>query len=105
MSLSKQVVMELLKLRTEIETLQAKEQKLTAKCKKEMVQEEWDEFAPRGCQFKFVLNEHERASVGWKSEWKKLAKKVFGKKWKRKEEELIEESKAEVISLLIKPNV
>jgi hypothetical protein len=63
-----------------------------------------DDYAPVESPYKCLFNEFEKSSVSWHHEWRIVAKKAFGKRWKKREEELIEDSKEPATSLTIEPN-
>ena len=104
MKLTPTTVKELTQLRAEIKKLQTKEKKLTESLKKEMASEALGEYAPASSPYKLVLLEYIRSKVSWKREWRTLAKKTFGKKWRKKELELVVDSEENVSSLTIEPN-
>ena len=104
MKLTPKVVTELTQLRANIKDLQTKEKRLTESLKREMNRKNLDEYAPVDSPYKLVHNEYERSRVSWHHEWKIIAKKVFGKRWKSKEKELQEDSKEPVESLNVEPN-
>jgi hypothetical protein len=104
MKLSAEVVTELALLKAEISDKKKKEKDLVDELKKLMEAEKLEEYAPKHSPYKLVLQSYERTSVEWKEEWKKLAKKLFGDKWKSKQDDIAEESKVPVTSLNVEPN-
>ena len=103
MKLTPDVIDELAKLRADIKTKIEKEKELTEKLKKLMQQKKLEVFQPSESPFKLILSECDRTSVSWKDQWKKLAKKVYGSSWRRKEKKLMN-FKIPVTSLLVEPN-
>ena len=104
MKLTYKVVMDLAQLRSKIKDMQEEEKELTESLKKEMKRSHKDEYAPSESPYKIIYSEYDRTSVSWHQEWKTLAKKMFGKKWKKQEAALQEDSKIPVVSLNIEPN-
>ena len=104
MKLSPKTVIRLAQLRSTIKEMQEEEKELTESLKKEMVRSHKDEYAPSESPYKIIKSEYDRSCVGWHQEWKSLAKKVFGKKWKKQEAALQEDSKVPVVCLNVEPN-
>lgn len=104
MKLDKALVEELAHIKAEKDKWTEKETKLVKKVKEKMEAKKLEEFAPDGCPYKLVLNKFKKSTVSWKDEWRTLAKKMFGKNWKQKQEELAEESKIDASTLCIELN-
>ena len=105
MKLSPKTVIRLAQLRSTIKEMQEEEKELTESLKKEMVRSHKDEYAPSESPYKIIKSEYDRSCVSWHQEWKRLATKMWGKKYAKKEEvKLQKDSEKPIVCLNVEPN-
>ena len=102
--LTSDAVTELAQLRSNISALQKEEKELTKDLKDKMQEEKLSEYCPKDSPYKLCCDESDRTSVSWKDEWTKLAKKQFGKLYKKTMEKIQDDSKVPIVTLRVEPN-
>jgi hypothetical protein len=104
MKLNNALVEQLASIKAQKAELSRQEERLVPKIKAKMEAKGIEEFAPDTCPYKLVLNKFAKSHVSWKSEWATLAKKFLGKKWKKVQTKMVEDSKEEETQLCVEPN-
>jgi len=102
--LNAKLIFKLAELKDSIAVLQNNHDELVKRIKKVMSKKHLDEVKPSDSPQKLVLSNYDKSQVPWKDEWGKLAKKKYGKRWKKVMLSLQESNKVPCSSLCLERN-